>query len=624
MKLMKKHIKTFLPLILLSFIIYGCATTVEEKKEAATVKEPVKETKVEKSPLKQPVKSIPASTVPPITWQPSFKVQEVELEKTPSGLPKLKVGANVETKGTQTIALGVIVKKLASLKGFNVSWNKDVVQNYPVDVDIKADDDFWLALDNILRQVDYFFEFKKDTLIIGFKQTKTYHLVVPPVTYTFTAAVGGNMIGNDTNYKNLGEVSLSTVPPAETKLREQKTSVGGGVNRTTETSISSGTRDINRFDIWKHVRQNLDTILEIWKQRVSTVQHGSVVEASGKGATAAGGILYGTAGKGDQKTKGQLSGIESFTEEPVSIGAGSYTIDEAIGTIMVIAPQSVQKKVEEYIETVKARLYKQISIEAHILEVQLNTETTRGIDWSQVLKDANRDSPLISGSIGYGDSGNVYQVDYSSGKGVTREGLKLLGNIFLSDTSFELLVNALDEQGNVRTLSEPKINLMNGSPGLLTVGENVRYVKSVQVDVDADTGVRTYTVETDDILSGIAFSVMANILGDDQLILYITPVTSDLTEPIEYRQVGDPGSLSGGVEVGLPRVHLRQISTMAKIKDGDILILGGLIDDLESHESTGVPILGNIPIVKWAFSSESKVKQRRELIVILKPTIINI
>jgi general secretion pathway protein D/MSHA biogenesis protein MshL len=69
------------------------------------------------------------------------------------------------------------------LKDFNVSWNKDANPNALVDVDIKADDDFWVALDNVLRQLDYFFEFKHDTLIIGYKQTKTYQVSMPSVSY---------------------------------------------------------------------------------------------------------------------------------------------------------------------------------------------------------------------------------------------------------------------------------------------------------------------------------------------------------------------------------------------------------------------------------------------------------
>ncbi len=529
---------------------------------------------------------------PPILWQPSFKVGDVQIEKNKLGLPRLKVGADIESQNGK-VPLQKIIKALARLKGFTVSWNQDVNQDAPVDVDIHASDDFWSALDNILRQLDYFFKFKDNTLIIGYKETKTYQIAMPNISYRLTAAVGGNMLGGDTDTKNLGEVSLSTV------------------KRTNEDwSREKNRRYVNRYDLWKEFRQNLDQILEIWKmENAQRRTLTSVTQASREYQE-----------RGSAKTKEtKRPAVESSGW--VGIGGGSYTIDESLGIVTVNASPSLQRRVARYINIFKSSLYRQVSIQIHILEVQLSKGSSKGIDWSKVLKDAARDSSLISGQIGYGKNGIVYQAKSPEATAI-RKGLHLIGKISLAPTSFKLLINALEEQGTVHTLSEPRITLLNGSPGLLTVGESVRYIREVTKDVSQGTGTTgstiTYTAQTDDILSGLAFSVVCNILGNNDLVLYLTPVTSELKRPIEYRTFGPNKEL----EVGLPDVKLRQMSTMAKVRNNEFLILGGLIDETSSNNSSNVPLLGRIPLLKWVFSNEIRSKNRRELVIILQPHIL--
>ncbi len=210
----------------------------------------------------------------------------------------------------------------------------------------------------------------------------------------------------------------------------------------------------------------------------------------------------------------------------------------------------------------------------------------------------------------------MYHVDYSGTTPHSQEGIRLIGEINLSPIDFNLFVNALEEQGAVRTLSQPRLNLLNGSPGVLTVGESVRYISKVVAMRSGDSGQVDYSIETEDVMSGLSFSVVCNVLGDDEVVLYLTPVISRLRE-IEYTLFG-----AAEVEIGLPTVALRQMTTMAKIRDGDLLILGGLIDELEDKSDTEVPFLGRLPGVKWLFRNELKKKTRRELIIVLRPHIL--
>ena len=571
----------------LLFLIIGLMTGCVASKQSLS-KTPQKEpdanassqTKVQPEEQSVPY-SAPAPSRPSVSWQPSFTIEDIQVKESALGLPELKVGANIESQSGKVV-LRDIIKGLANLKGFNVSWNADANPNALVDVDIKADDDFWVALDNVLRQLDYFFEFKNDTLIIGYKQTKTYQVAMPNVSYTFTTAIGGNMLGGSTNTDNLGEISLATVP-----TEEQETE-------------GSQTRYVNRYDLWKSFRQNLNQILEIWQQETPEREEMVPIVPAQPQPSAT---------QPQQAATPEPSG-------PVRSGKGSFTIDESLGIVTVNASPSLQKHVADYIDTFKSWLYRQVAIRADVIEVILEEESSKGIDWSKVLKASERGSPLISGSVTFGDNNRVYHVDYSGTTPHSQEGIRLIGEIDLSPIDFNLFVNALEEQGAVRTLSQPRLNLLNGSPGVLTVGESVRYISKVTAMRSGDSGQVDYSIETEDVMSGLSFSVVCNVLGDDEVVLYLTPVISRLRE-IEYTLFG-----AAEVEIGLPTVALRQMTTMAKIRDGDLLILGGLIDELEDKSDTEVPFLGRLPGVKWLFRNELKKKTRRELIIVLRPHIL--
>jgi general secretion pathway protein D/MSHA biogenesis protein MshL len=178
-------------------------------------------------------------------------------------------------------------------------------------------------------------------------------------------------------------------------------------------------------------------------------------------------------------------------------------------------------------------------------------------------------------------------------------------------------LNALNEQGETKILSNPKISVMNGQPAMITVGKNVTYIDSIESDRDSDTNVVTFTVNTERILSGIGMALTATVLGKDEIIMNLVPITSELQEPIEYRDIG----FDGGI-VGLPIVNVREMSTTVKVKGGEMLVIGGLISDTNKSTGEFAPGLGKIPILKYLFGFEEKQHLKSELIILLRPRII--
>ncbi len=102
------------------------------------------------------------------------------------------------------------------------------------------------------------------------------------------------------------------------------------------------------------------------------------------------------------------------------------------------------------------------------------------------------------------------------------------GAISLAAFTFDSFLNVVEEQGQTNILSNPKLSVMNGQPAMMTVGRNVTYIDEITSDTNDDTGTVTYTAETARALSGVGLALTANILDDNEIVLNLVPVTSEL------------------------------------------------------------------------------------------------
>lgn len=526
----------------------------------------------------------------PVNYQtPSYMVDlESKEELESEEISTIKVGASIRsTRGPQP--LWDILKRLAALKKMNVSWASDVDQKVLVDVDISAKDDFYLAIDNLLRQVDYFHEVKGNTIIVKYKETRRFHIAMPFIKSNYATGTGGNVLGSSEESNNIdGTIQLKSAE--------------------------------NEFDIWQNIQANMDAIINTWNTKALT----SAITDSADTETA------------DELNDSESAESSQLATRQISSGGAMYIIDKPIGLITVSAPRPLLDRLGTYFDSLKKELYKQITIEAKIIEVQLNNASSIGINWSSVLKNFN-----LSGTVEFGYNGQIYPFisanespnpagapynntgqDYSTYSAINahtdlQNPGRFVSKVSLNPANFDIFLNALKEEGDTQILSNPKISVMNGQPALITVGRNVTYIDSIESDLDSDTGVITYTVETERILSGLGMALTATVLDDKQIIMNLVPVTSELVEPIEYRAVGNLGGT-----VGLPIVNVREMSTTVKVNDGEMLVIGGLISNVDETEGEFAPVLGDIPLLRYLFGYEEKVERKRELIILLKPRII--
>jgi len=512
------------------------------------------------APTKQ-AKTLETGQLPVRYQKPVYMLGESATQNIGAGKAEsitIPVGADISSN-TGPVALRDIMKRLAALKGMNISWASDVDQMAVVDVDIRAEDDFFKSLDNILRQKDYFHEVQGNTIVVKYRETRKFHVAMPFLKSSYATGVGGDVLGGGTTTSGLK----------------------GNLQLTSEK---------NDFDIWENVRKNLDQMLDIWEETVT-----SPAEAAAGNAT-------------PQTPASPPKQQTTTTKRNVQAGKGYYSIDKPIGLITVTAPRPLVEKIAVYLDNLKTELYRQISIEAKIVEVSLDSSESRGIDWTNFLSGKNVDFTL------FGPNGIIYDAATANSGG------RVVSNIALATGAnpFSLALNFLDTQGNTSVLANPKLSIMNGQPGLITAGDSVKYIDKIESRVDATTGAVTYSITTATLMSGIGMSVIGTIMENDEIILTLTPVTSKLDgDVVAYKTIG------GDNVIGVPRIKLREMNTTVRIKSGQVVVVGGLIDNAETTGgSNKVPFLGDIPIIGNLFSHSAKSTKKSELVIMLQPKIL--
>jgi general secretion pathway protein D/MSHA biogenesis protein MshL len=254
-------------------------------------------------------------------------------------------------------------------------------------------------------------------------------------------------------------------------------------------------------------------------------------------------------------------------------------------------------KVQIYVDTLKEEMYKQITIEAKILEVTLEEGSNKGIDWASLF-----DSSGFDFSVDFGTAGQIYP---DSGG--------FIDTISLNTKGFSLLLDALETQGTTKVLANPRISVMNGQPAVIYVGDNVTYISEVTTTIDEGTVSTSAT--TAQAVSGLRLEVYATIMNDNEIVMSIIPMISQLEDPIEYADFGDS-------TIGLPFVRERTMNSIVRVSNGEMLIVGGLISSLDTNAGSKVPILGDIPGMKYIFGNEGESEIRKELVILLKPSIL--
>jgi len=267
-------------------------------------------------------------------------------------------------------------------------------------------------------------------------------------------------------------------------------------------------------------------------------------------------------------------------------------IEKNAGLVTITATKRQLDRIGKYIKQLNERLHKQIIIDVKIYSVALSKSNQTGIDWGKL-------------NFSLGDSS------------VPIRSANIIGSqSIFSNAVFNVsgLLNFLATQGNVNSISNPKIATINNQKAIISVGDTINYRYPTKVILDDNGNPQTeYAVESKFV--GILLDITPEISEDGTIMLRINPTISSFRDETQLK---DPNRQLA------PDTTDNKMSTVVRIKDGQTLILGGLITSTNSFTENGVPVLKEIPLVKYLFSSTSLISNRKELVFVVTPHIINL
>ncbi len=299
--------------------------------------------------------------------------------------------------------------------------------------------------------------------------------------------------------------------------------------------------------------------------------------------------------------------------------SSSVIINREAGVIYVRATSKQHKDIQLFLDTVLASVRRQVLIEATVAEVTLNDQNQLGVDWASIADDLGgfSFSSAFSGDNFAAAAGLIFPSNFS-GSPSFNAGYQQNKNGRTSG----ILLKMLDQYGDVRVLSSPKIMALNNQTSLLKVVDNRVYFSiDVEIDSDAETNTTTTTYDTTahSVPVGFIMNVTPFVNESEEIILNIRPT---LTRILGYAMDPNPALAQAGVTNPVPEVQIRELESVLRVNSGNIAVIGGLMQDTVTKDDQGIPWLSKLPIIGKAFSYKNNQRNKTELIIFLKPTLI--
>lgn len=317
--------------------------------------------------------------------------------------------------------------------------------------------------------------------------------------------------------------------------------------------------------------------------------------------------------------------LKTTVQTLIGTGDGrSVVISPQSGLVVVRAMPGELRDVANFLENAQLNLHRQVIIEAKVIEVSLDDQFQAGINWAKVNEDA-ASSDVDFGSQFELNDGQSEMVDAAGNflvSGLTQTAQQSgFGNIFALGTAsdeFAFIVRLLNQQGDVNVLSSPRVSTVNNQKAVIKVGSDEFFV----TEVASTTTTGTTTTTTPQIIltpffSGIALDVTPQINDEGEVIMHVHPAISEVTDQTKDITVG-------GQDQSLPLAFstVRESDSIVRAQSGQVIVIGGLMQNQSEDIEGGVPGLSSIPFLGNLFKQQRRTNRRSELVILLKPTVI--
>src|SRR2546423_2104872 len=313
------------------------------------------------------------------------------------------------------------------------------------------------------------------------------------------------------------------------------------------------------------------------------------------------------------------------------------------GVIVVRAMPEELRNVEKYLKAMRLSVERQVMIEAKVVDVTLNNAYQAGINWaafpgSRRVMAGVFGSHTTLGTTGTLSRGNQITVDPTGrtlnttilGTGLAGTAVSAAGavgagvfGLAVQTNNFAALLQFLESQGNVQVLSSPRVAALNNQKAVLKVGTDQFFVTNVTgTPVQSTTGGPTsiqLTPTLNSFFSGVSLDITPQINEDGNILLHIHPLVSNVVQQDLIFNFG-----GGGTDTTLPlaKSSVNETDTIVRVQDGNIVALGGLMKVDVANDRSGIPVLQDIPGVGGLFWKTTRTRIKRELVILLKPTVI--
>lgn len=458
-------------------------------------------------------------------------------------------------------------------------------------------------LDRISKQVNLRYRIEGSTILVtpDSAYMKTYRIPYVNMSRETTSSIGVS-----------GEIAAG--------------GVGAGAAQGSSSTAGSSTvvRTTSKNDFWTVLAENIRAILSSTRQQNQTaedranraeaqrnareerLQQAEVVARAGQGATS----LFSTA-------------FGAAATQPLADGKDDVVVNAASGTLSVLANERQHQLIQQHIDSITNAVQRQVMIEATIVEVTLSNAYQGGIDWSRLaVRGGITLTQRLLGGFGAGlaqAGASFFQLGYSN---PTSDA----GNI-------NATVKLLQEFGNTRVLSSPKLMALNNQTALLKVVDNVVYFE-VQAQTNTTQGVSTTTFNTTPktVAVGVVMGVTPQIADDGRVSLNVRPTISRIVRfrndpnPSLANPCGIPvpalGCNIAPVPNQVPEIQVREMESVLQIGSGQTVILGGLMQDDVKFNREQLPGADQIGAAGDLFRFRNENATKTELVIFLRPTVI--
>ena len=303
------------------------------------------------------------------------------------------------------------------------------------------------------------------------------------------------------------------------------------------------------------------------------------------------------------------------------IGSGDGRVvvtNPQAGLVTIKAMPSELKAVREFLQTSEQHLKRQVILETKILEVKLSEGYEQGVQWDKF--NIWNGKALITGSS---------QVTMPTTSNTIATALGGGASFTLSEGNFNTVVNLLKTQGDVNTLSSPRVTATNNQKAVIKVGNDEYFVTGISSTTQSSTTSSSTTpdIELTPFFSGIALDVTPQIDDDNNVLLHVHPSVIDITEQEKKIDLsglnGSSTATSSTVTLPMAFSNIRESDTVVQAKSGDIIVIGGLMRTNKEQQVSKVPWLGDLPGVGELFTNKKDVTSKTELVIMLKPQVVN-